>query len=37
MFGIEFFIAYGIRMLISAGEMTFYHYAENDLKSILQA
>jgi hypothetical protein len=32
MFGIEFFIAFGIGMLISAGAMTFYHYAENDLR-----
>jgi hypothetical protein len=28
MFGIEFFIAFGIGMLISAGAMTRYHYAE---------
>jgi hypothetical protein len=32
MFGIEFFIAFGIGMLIPAGAMTFYHYAENDLR-----
>ena len=32
MFGIESFIAFGIGMLISAGEMTFYHCAKNDLR-----
>ncbi len=32
MFGIEFFIVFGIGILISAGAMTLYHYAENDLR-----
>ena len=26
MFGVEFFVAFGIGMLISAGAKTFYHY-----------
>jgi hypothetical protein len=32
MFGIEFFIAFGIGLLNPAGAMTFYYYAENDLR-----
>jgi hypothetical protein len=32
MFGIEFFIAFRIGMLLSAGIMIIYHYAENDLR-----
>jgi hypothetical protein len=32
MFGVEFFIAFGIGMLISAGAMTFYHYMEEDIR-----
>jgi hypothetical protein len=32
MFGIEFFIAFGIGMLLSAGVMIIYQYAENDLR-----
>jgi hypothetical protein len=32
MFGVDLFIGFGIGMLISAGAMTFYHYAENDLR-----
>jgi hypothetical protein len=34
MFGVEFFVAFGIGMLISAGAMTFYHYMEYDIKRI---
>jgi hypothetical protein len=32
MFGIDFFIAFVIGMLISAGAMTFYHYAGDDIR-----
>jgi hypothetical protein len=32
MFGIDLFIGFGIGMLISAGAIVFYHYAENDLR-----
>lgn len=32
MFGIEFFITFRIGMPISAGAMTFYHYAEDDIR-----
>ncbi|MGH9979829.1 MAG: hypothetical protein ACRD8Z_28905 [Nitrososphaeraceae archaeon] len=31
LFGIEFIIAFGVGMLLSAGAMIIYHYAENDL------
>ena len=34
MFEIEFFIGFGIGMLISAGAMIFYHYAENDSRRV---
>jgi hypothetical protein len=34
MFGIDFFIGFGIGMLISAGAMTFCHYAENDIRKV---
>jgi hypothetical protein len=36
MFGVEFFVAFGIGMLISAGAMTFYHYMEYGIKRISQ-
>jgi hypothetical protein len=32
MFGVEFFVAFGIGMLISAGAMTFYHYRGHDIR-----
>jgi len=32
MFGVEFFVAFGIGMLISAGAMTFYHYRGYDIR-----
>lgn len=33
MFGVEFFVAFGIGMLISAGAITFYHYKEYNIRS----
>ncbi|MGH9984185.1 MAG: hypothetical protein ACRD8W_09535 [Nitrososphaeraceae archaeon] len=35
MFGIEFFVAFGIGMLISAGATTFYHYRGHDIRRII--
>ena len=32
MFEAEFFVAFGIGMLISAGAMTFYHYMGHDIR-----
>jgi hypothetical protein len=32
MFGVEFFVAFGIGMLISACAMTFYHYRGHDIR-----
>jgi hypothetical protein len=32
MFGAEFFVAFGIGMLISAGAMVFYHHMGDDIR-----
>jgi hypothetical protein len=32
MFGVEFFVAFGIGMLISSGAMTIYHYVGHDIR-----
>ena len=34
MFGIDFFIGFGIGLIISADVMIFYHFAENDLRRV---
>ncbi|MGI8834847.1 MAG: hypothetical protein ACR2IS_19710 [Nitrososphaeraceae archaeon] len=35
MFGVEFFVAFGIGMLTSAGAMVFYHHKEDDIRRTL--
>lgn len=32
MFGVKFFVSFGIGMLISAAAMTFYHYTCQDIR-----
>jgi hypothetical protein len=35
MFGVEFFVAFGIGMLISAGAIMFYHYAGEGFRQLI--
>jgi hypothetical protein len=35
MFGAEFFVAFGIGMMISAGTMMLYHHMEGDIRRAL--